>query len=69
VLEELRGRGHAADTWEKLDVCARGQIIRRLASGAYIAASDHGGDVFVTFRRWPSRVNPHVSSLGSVSLT
>lgn len=44
ILDDLRQRGHDADTWQELDFVGRGQIIWRLSSGAYIGGSDHRAD-------------------------
>lgn len=44
IADGLRQRGHDALVWNELDAYGRGQIIWRLASGAYVAGSDHRGD-------------------------
>ncbi|MBA2364050.1 MAG: gamma-glutamyltransferase [Chloroflexia bacterium] len=44
ILDGLRQRGHGVEVSPEVDWAGRGQIIWRLASGAYVAASDYRGD-------------------------
>ncbi len=44
VLADLRQRSHNVNVSSEVDWAGRGQIIWRMASGAYVAASDYRGD-------------------------